>query len=99
MFQRGGNRVFKGATIKKKKKKKKKKTEYAPHSLLSFKSNPSGNKNHSEGHKSEKQPQLKYASKSAVFLYHGRISLFLKDPFFPDYLEFATAVIVSVWSW
>ena len=29
----------------------------------------------------------------AVFLYCG-FSLFLKDPFFPDYLEVATAVVV-----
>ena len=65
----------------KEKTKKKKKTSMLPIAYFSFKSNPCGNKNHSEGHKSEIQPQLKNASKSAVFLY-GRFSLFLKDPFF-----------------
>ena len=30
-------------------------------------------------------------SEFAIFL-HSRFSLFLKDPFFPDYLEVATAV-------
>ena len=32
-------------------------------------------------------------TESAVFL-NCRFSLFLKDPFFPDYLEIATAVVV-----
>ena len=32
-------------------------------------------------------------TKSAVFLY-CRFSLLLKEPFFPDYLEVATAVVV-----
>ena len=36
---------------------------------------------------------------SLLFFIYRRFSLFLKDPFFPDYLEVATAVIVSVWSW
>ena len=37
-------------------------------------------------------------TESAVFL-SCRFSLFLKDPFLPDYLEVATSVVVSVWSW
>ena len=34
-------------------------------------------------------------TKSAVFLY-WRLSLFLRDPFFPDYLEVTTAVLCRV---
>ena len=37
-------------------------------------------------------------TESVVFLY-CRFSLFLKDPFFPVYLEVATAVVNTVWSW
>ena len=34
-------------------------------------------------------------TESAVFLY-CRLSVFQKDPFFPDYLEVPTAVVVRV---
>ena len=44
------------------------------------------------------ESDLEVETEFAVFSY-CRFSLFLKDRFFPDYLEVATAVVVSVWSW